>query len=140
MTILGLDQTMVIIGGVALGVVIAGTVVAVVVLKKKKESNPAQPVQAQSQTPQEKVQNKTPQVQVEKPIFKLEANDGIPNLPEAKDPTQLNVRYPLIPPYAFAHVHWDAANTELVYEIEEPVLTDKEKEVLITLEEGIKEL
>ncbi|MFA4887319.1 MAG: ATPase, T2SS/T4P/T4SS family [Candidatus Nanoarchaeia archaeon] len=140
MTILGLDQTMVIVGGVALGVVIAGTVVAVVVLKKKKESDPAQPVQAQSQNPGAKVQNKTPPVQVEQPIFKLEKNEGIPNLPELKDPTQLNVRYPLIPPYAFAHVHWDAANTELVYEIEEPVLTEKEQEVLKTLEEGIKEL
>src|SRR3989338_8758283 len=137
MTILGLDQTMVIVGGVALAVGIAGAVVAVVVLKKKKENpNPTQT----NQPPQAKVQNQTPQVQVEKPIFKLEANEGIPNLPESKDPTQLNVRYPLIPPYAFAHVHWDAANTELVYEIEEPVLTAKEQEVLITLEEGIKEL
>ncbi len=75
----------------------------------------------------------------EQTIFKLE-EQVIPTLPDAKDPKTLNIKYPLIPPYAYAHIHWDSANTELVYEIIEPELTDKEKETLDTLEDGIREL
>ena len=61
-------------------------------------------------------------------------------MPELKDPRQLNIKYPLIPPYTFAHIYWDESNTELVYDIEEPELTEKENETLILLEDGIKEL
>ena len=75
----------------------------------------------------------------QKPIFKLE-QPTIPNLPEAIDPKTIDVRYPLIPPYAYARIHWDEKETEMVYEIEEPKLTDQEKKTLDILEEGIKEL
>ncbi len=75
----------------------------------------------------------------EQPLFKIEQL-SILSLPETKDPRLINIKYPLIPPYAYAHIHWDTANTELVYEIKEPELTDKEKEVLETLEDGIREL
>ena len=44
------------------------------------------------------------------------------------------------PPYAYAHVHWNPETTELMYEIEEPILNDKEKETLQLLEKGLKEL
>ncbi|MBI2148543.1 Flp pilus assembly complex ATPase component TadA [Candidatus Woesearchaeota archaeon] len=73
------------------------------------------------------------------PLFKIE-QPTIPNLPEAKDPKTIDIRYPLIPPYTFARIRWDQKETELVYEIEEPNITDKEKQILDTLEEGIKEL
>ncbi len=75
----------------------------------------------------------------EKLIFRIE-QPTIPSLPEIKDGAIVNIRYPLIPPYAFARIRWDQDATELVYEIEEPKLDNKEKKVLDTLEEGIKEL
>ncbi len=75
----------------------------------------------------------------EKPIFRIE-QPTIPMLPDVKDPATFSIKYPLIPPYTFARIRWDSAATELVYEIEEPVLTDNEKQVLDTLEDGIKEL
>lgn len=114
---------------------------------KKKEENTTnipQPMQpGQVQAPPQSVQLPTPQnvskPGEEKPMFRIE-QPTIPYLPEAKDPRTLNVRYPLIPPYTFAKIRWDPENTELVYEIEEPFLTDKEKQTLDILEDGIKEL
>ncbi len=75
----------------------------------------------------------------EKPLFSVE-QPTVPSLPEAKNESGFSVRYPLIPPYAFAVIKWDDANKEMVYEIEEPQLTDEEKKTLSLLEEGIKEL
>ena len=77
--------------------------------------------------------------QAEQPLFKLE-QFTLPNLPDAKDMRNTDLRYPLIPPYTFAHIRWDAKETELVYEIEEPQLTLQEKQTLEILEDGIKEL
>ncbi|MBS3155180.1 Flp pilus assembly complex ATPase component TadA, partial [Candidatus Woesearchaeota archaeon] len=49
-------------------------------------------------------------------------------------------RYPLIQPYAYAHIHWDPEKKEVMYEIEEPILNSKEKEILKILDDGVKEL
>ncbi len=51
----------------------------------------------------------------------------IPVLKKIKDKTQINVRYALISPFAYAHIHWDAKNYEVIYEIEEPILDMQEK-------------
>ena len=75
----------------------------------------------------------------EKPLFKLNEQE-VPTLPDDKDVRRLDIRYSLIPPYAYAHIFWDEENTELVYHIEEPELNKNEKEVLDLLEKGIKEL
>jgi len=75
----------------------------------------------------------------EEVIFRIEPNIDIPVFPDvAKE--QINFRYPLMAPYAFAHIYWDPKIKEVVYYVEEPILTPKEKKVLILLEEGIKEL
>lgn len=75
----------------------------------------------------------------DKALFRIE-QPTIPNLPDIKDPKLVDIIYPLIPPYTFARIMWDNPATELVYEIEEPKLTEKEKQILDTLEEGIREL
>jgi len=76
----------------------------------------------------------------EKTLFQIELVHDVITLPDLKDAKTLNVRYPLMPPYAYAHVYWDDAEHELVYDLEEPFLDSKEKEILKSLEEGIKEL
>ncbi|MBT3691330.1 type II/IV secretion system ATPase subunit [Candidatus Woesearchaeota archaeon] len=53
---------------------------------------------------------------------------------------QVDIRYPLLEPYAYAHIKWDNEAGELVYSLEEPHLEVYEKKVLNLLEEGIKEL
>lgn len=75
----------------------------------------------------------------EKTIFKLELE---PELPKFQDVSRENidVRYALIAPYAYAHIHWDDKLKELIYEVEEPQLGAEEKRILGILEDGIKEL
>jgi len=53
-------------------------------------------------------------------------NPKFPPLKKHVDKTKINVRYNLISPFAFAHVYWDKKNSELKYDIEEPVLNIKE--------------
>lgn len=72
--------------------------------------------------------------------FKIKVKPEIPKLPELTDKKSLDVRYGLIEPYAYVHIHWDEKEQELIYEIEEPELDDKEKGILKTIEEGIEEL
>ncbi len=136
MSLFGLDTNVVIVGSVSISLLVIGSIFILLFVGKKKPVQQTQ--QVKTETPQ--VAKPTVQSVGEKPIFKIDTTQAIPNLPDVKDPTQLNIKYPLIPPYTFAHIHWDTPNTELVYEIEEPKLTEKEKEILNTLEEGIKEL
>ena len=62
-----------------------------------------------------------------------------PAIPRLEDKTKLNIRYSLIPPYAFAHIYWDTNNKELIYELEEPVLNEEEKFQLEKLETSMRE-
>src|SRR3989344_2970044 len=73
-------------------------------------------------------------------LFKIEEKPEIPPLPEVIDKTQLNIRYPLIPPYAYAHIYWESGSHELVYHVEEPPLDKDEQRVMELVQEGIKEL
>ena len=75
----------------------------------------------------------------EETLFTIKANQDIVELPDA-DKTQIDVKYPLLEPYAYVHIYWDSKSNELVYFIEEPLLDEKEKESLRILEEGIEEL
>ncbi len=70
----------------------------------------------------------------------INTNPAIPALPRVDDKKKINVRYMLIPPYASAHIYWDENINELVYDIEEPLLQDYEKEALEKLEDAMLEL
>ena len=69
----------------------------------------------------------------------IELNPVIPTLPKAVDKTKLDVRYGLIPPFSYAHIYWDDTKKEVVYEVEEPLLSEKEKVMFKKLEEGFRE-
>nr|MBA4404850.1 secretion system protein E [Nanoarchaeum sp.] len=75
----------------------------------------------------------------EEVIFQIEPNIDIPVFPDVPK-EQVNFRYPLLAPYAYAHVYWDPKINEIMYSVEEPRLDAKEKKILNLLEEGIKEL
>ncbi len=53
----------------------------------------------------------------------------IPDLKKEKDKSKIDVRYCLISPFTYAHIYWDDKNKEIVYEIEEPPLTNEEKRI-----------
>jgi len=133
-----------IIAGIVGGIILLiGIVVLIIVLKKLKKRdniNIQTKEEKQSGVPKPQIiKTGLKEIRKDEPLFKIDSI-SIPNLPEVKDPRLLDIKYPLIPPYAYAHIKWDNENTELVYLIEEPKLTDKEKETLKILEDGIKEL
>lgn len=72
------------------------------------------------------------------PIIKT--NLPIPALKTFPNKKQTDIRYSLIEPYVSVHIYWNDSLGEVVYEIEEPILTKQEKKVLERLEEGITEL
>ncbi|MEM3405761.1 MAG: type II/IV secretion system ATPase subunit [Candidatus Pacearchaeota archaeon] len=64
----------------------------------------------------------------------------IPQLPRFSDRSKIDLRYALIPPYVFVHIYWNHSEQEVLYEVEEPILNDYEKQILSKLEEGMKEI
>lgn len=72
--------------------------------------------------------------------FYIDLRPKIIKLPPYEDRHKINVRYPLIPPYAYAHLYWDQKENELVYSVEEPILDDTEKELLELINLGLEEM
>ncbi len=72
--------------------------------------------------------------------IQINLNPSIPALPKIADKTKINVRYALIPPYVSVHIHWNTEIGELIYELEEPILTEKEETLLKGLETSLGEM
>src|SRR3989344_2334653 len=72
--------------------------------------------------------------------FYLDLRPRLIKLPEFKAKETINVRYPLIPPFAFAHICWDTKSNELLYFVEEPPLDATEKELLRLVQLGLEEM
>ncbi len=69
------------------------------------------------------------------PKVEIDFIPKIPPIKRIKDKTKIDIRYGLISPFAFAHIYWDSKISEVVYDIEEPVLNEVEimqKEEIIT--------
>ncbi len=75
-----------------------------------------------------------------KTVFSIRLATEVISLPDIQDKTQLDVKYALIEPYAYAHIFWDKENHELVYYLEEPKLDEQEKSILTLIEDGLREL
>ncbi|MGV8142615.1 MAG: type II/IV secretion system ATPase subunit [Candidatus Pacearchaeota archaeon] len=73
-------------------------------------------------------------------IVAINPNPPIPTLPKVNDKTRLDVRYSLIQPFANAHIYWDPDIGELIYDVEEPILDDIEKNAIRRLEDAMIEL
>jgi flagellar protein FlaI len=74
------------------------------------------------------------------PEFILKKQERIVEIPTYEDLTKVNIIYPLIEPFAFAHIKWDKENQELVYNVIEPELTEAERENLKRISEALIEL
>src|SRR3989344_5830562 len=81
-----------------------------------------------------------PESEKKKVIFALDAKPTLQELPSSDDPRLIDVRYPLVPPYAFAHIYWDTEMNELVYMVEEPPLNDIERNLLQLIQLGLEEM
>ncbi|MBT4165569.1 type II/IV secretion system ATPase subunit [archaeon] len=72
--------------------------------------------------------------------IKIDINPRIPPLPKIEDKTKINLRYTLISPYVSAHIYWDPKIGEVIYNLEEPLLTEEEKSFLEILERNLSEM
>ncbi len=83
---------------------------------------------------------KKKEVEVEETKFRIVSEPQILKLPDVEVKQGFDIKYPLIEPYAYAHIYWDNNLQELIYAIEEPDLNEQEADILKNLEQGIKEL
>lgn len=70
----------------------------------------------------------------------INLNPPIPAIKKIEDKTQINVRYPLISPYAYAHIYWNEKTSELVYDIEEPLMNEQERRLLRIIKSALQEI
>jgi len=61
------------------------------------------------------------------PQVEIDFSPKIPPLKKIGDKKKIDVRYSLISPFAFAHIYWDLKNSEIIYEVEEPIMNETEK-------------
>lgn len=73
-------------------------------------------------------------------MAKIDTNPKIPPLVRVADKSKINIRYPLILPYSAAHVYWDSKINEVVYDLEEPILSVEEQEQFGKLQEYIQQM
>lgn len=72
--------------------------------------------------------------------FQIES--ASPNMvvaPETDNPAEVDLRYPLMEPFADAHVYWDDDEETLIYAVEEPSLTEREQMIFEELEDALEE-
>lgn len=66
------------------------------------------------------------------------ASNDIIELPDVDNIRELDVSYPLIKPFADAHIVWDDEQENVVYKIEEPELTEVEEEIFQRLKRAME--
>ncbi len=74
------------------------------------------------------------------PGFKMKKIKRIAEFPEVKDISKVDITYPLIEPFVYANIKWDNESKELVYNVIEPELTEKEKETMKKISDALIEL
>jgi flagellar protein FlaI len=74
------------------------------------------------------------------PGFSINKPQRIVEFPKIEDLTKINIIYPLIEPFAYANVTWDAENKEVIYKVLEPKLTEEEEQLLKNISDGLIEL
>ena len=57
-----------------------------------------------------------------------------------KDLTKTDVKYPLLEPFAYAHIKWSESDSKLKYAVLEPELSSQEKGILKKIEDYIEEI
>lgn len=70
----------------------------------------------------------------------INLNPQVPMLPQFNDKTKIDVRYMVIAPYVSIHVYYDAKLGEVIYDVEEPVISEEDKANLDKVEKAIREV
>ena len=71
--------------------------------------------------------------------FSLSTEKDIKITDKVEKLSDINVKYPLIKPFAYAHVKWDEDRKEVIYHLEEPNLNDDDREALKMIKDNLSE-
>ncbi|MFB6245291.1 MAG: ATPase, T2SS/T4P/T4SS family [Candidatus Nanohaloarchaea archaeon] len=71
--------------------------------------------------------------------FEISTEKDVKITQKADTLAEVDVKYPLIKPFAYAHVKWDEDKKELLYNLEEPNLTEDDHEALELIQENLSE-
>lgn len=74
------------------------------------------------------------------PEFSIKKSAIAMEFPKKMDIRNVNIIYPLLEPFTYANIKWNPEIKELVYNLVEPELDEKEAELLEKISEGIIEL
>ncbi|MCR4284775.1 MAG: type II/IV secretion system ATPase subunit [archaeon] len=72
--------------------------------------------------------------------IKLNLNPRMPSVPRPEDKTKINLRYMVIDPYVSIHIYWDEKSREVIYEVEEPLLSEGDKANLKRISDAMREV
>lgn len=74
------------------------------------------------------------------PRFNIDTKTQFYDIPSFDDRSKISVRYPLIKPYAFAKIYWSPEVEEVIYEVQEPQMTENLYNVFKVVKGGLEEL
>lgn len=83
---------------------------------------------------------KESKVEVKLPEFRIEVPKAFVELPSAENVRNVNVKYPLILPFAYARIQWDPKEKQLLYFLEEPQLSESEEKILEKISSSLIDL
>ncbi|MDY6788870.1 MAG: ATPase, T2SS/T4P/T4SS family [Candidatus Nanohaloarchaea archaeon] len=66
------------------------------------------------------------------------ASEELISLPEIENLSETDVKYPLLKPFARAHISWDSEEEELVYKIDEPSLSEEDRNIFESLKGALE--
>lgn len=72
--------------------------------------------------------------------FDINLSPQIPAIPKFEDKTKIDVRYMVIAPYVSIHVYYDAKLGEVIYDVEEPTLSEEEEKNRDRIEQAMREI
>jgi flagellar protein FlaI len=73
-------------------------------------------------------------------MMSLNLNPKVPTIIKPENKKDIDIRYVVISPYASIHIHYDEASGEVLYEVEEPLLTPEEKKTMKKIELAMQEM
>jgi len=77
---------------------------------------------------------------MELPGFQISKPSRIFELPDIVDVTKVNVIYPLMEPFSYANIKWDEKGKELIYNVMEPSLNERDKKLFLKISDALIEL
>jgi len=88
----------------------------------------------------EKKKEKKKKQQLKLPGFEIKNIQHVVEFQKTEDVTKIDITYPLIEPFAYVNVKWDDEDKIIVYNVIEPEINEKDKDLLKKISESLLEL